>query len=131
VFVSRLRGDGVDPMAIRLALLSGHYRTDRQWTADLLTAAEERLATWRRAAALPAGAPAMPVLELLRERLADDLDSPGAIAAVDAWARATLRGGDGGPQLEDGAPALVRDAVDALLGVALTCGTPTAVPPQP
>jgi L-cysteine:1D-myo-inositol 2-amino-2-deoxy-alpha-D-glucopyranoside ligase len=134
VFVSRLRGDGVDPMVIRLALLSGHYRTDRQWTADLLTAAEERLATWRRATALPAGAPAAPVLAQLRERLADDLDSPGAIAAVDAWARATLQGGgspDGGPQLEDGAPALVRDAVDALLGVALTGGTPTAAAPQP
>ena len=58
VFVSRLRGDGVDPMAIRLALLSGHYRTDRAWTADLLRAAEQRLATWRRAVALPAGAPA-------------------------------------------------------------------------
>jgi L-cysteine:1D-myo-inositol 2-amino-2-deoxy-alpha-D-glucopyranoside ligase len=117
VFVSRLRGDGVDPMAIRLALLSGHYRTDRQWTADLLTTAQERLATWRRAVALPAGAPALPLLERLRERLADDLDSPGAIACVDEWARATLE--DGAAEPEDGAPALVRDAVDALLGVAL------------
>jgi L-cysteine:1D-myo-inositol 2-amino-2-deoxy-alpha-D-glucopyranoside ligase len=119
VFVSRLRGDGVDPMAIRLALLSGHYRTDRAWTSDLLSDAEERLATWRRAAALPAGAPAAPVLAAVRERLADDLDSPGAIAAVDAWAEATLAGGDGGPQLEDGAPAAVGDVVDALLGVRL------------
>jgi L-cysteine:1D-myo-inositol 2-amino-2-deoxy-alpha-D-glucopyranoside ligase len=119
VFVSRLRGDGVDPMAIRLALLSGHYRTDRAWTPELLRAAEERLATWRRAVALPAGAPGMPVLQSLRERLADDLDSPGAIACVDEWARATLAGGDVGRQLEDGAPALVRDAVDALLGVQL------------
>ena len=34
VFVSRLRGDKVDPMAIRLALLAGHYRTDRAWTDD-------------------------------------------------------------------------------------------------
>jgi L-cysteine:1D-myo-inositol 2-amino-2-deoxy-alpha-D-glucopyranoside ligase len=119
VFVSRLRGDGVDPMAIRLALLSGHYHTDRAWTPDLLRAAEERLATWRRAVALPAGPPAMPVLRGLRERLADDLDSPGAIARVDEWAREALASGDGGPQLEDGAPALVRDAVDALLGVQL------------
>src|SRR5690606_14352636 len=31
VFVSRLRGDGVDPMAIRLALMSEHYRSDRSW----------------------------------------------------------------------------------------------------
>ena len=60
VFVSRLRGDGVDPMAIRLALLSGHYRTDRAWTSDLLKTAQERLATWRRAVALDAGAPAAP-----------------------------------------------------------------------
>jgi L-cysteine:1D-myo-inositol 2-amino-2-deoxy-alpha-D-glucopyranoside ligase len=119
VFVSRLRGDGVDPMAVRLALLSGHYRTDRSWTADLLRTAQERLATWRRAVALPAGPPAMPVLRDVRERLADDLDSPGAIARVDDWARTALASGDGGPQLEDGAPALVGDTVDALLGVQL------------
>ncbi|GAB3307945.1 cysteine--1-D-myo-inosityl 2-amino-2-deoxy-alpha-D-glucopyranoside ligase [Geodermatophilus aquaeductus] len=116
VFVSKLRGEGVDPMAIRLALLSGHYRTDRAWTPDLLTTAEERLATWRRAVAHDAGAPAAPVLAALRERLSDDLDSPGAIAAVDAWAAATLAG-DG--EAEDGAPAVVADAVDALLGVGL------------
>ncbi len=29
VFVSRLRADKVDPMAVRLALISGHYRSDR------------------------------------------------------------------------------------------------------
>lgn len=115
VFVSRLRGEGVDPMAIRLALLSEHYRTDRFWTSDLLTVAQERLAVWREAVARAAGAPAAPLLRGLRERLADDLDSPGAIALVDAWARETLDGG----VLEDEAPRIVCDAVDALLGVAL------------
>ena len=36
VFVSRLRASGVDPMAIRLALLAHHYRSDWEWTdADL------------------------------------------------------------------------------------------------
>ena len=54
VFVSRLRADGVDPNAVRLALLAGHYRSDRQWTDDLLTAAQQRLARWREAAALHA-----------------------------------------------------------------------------
>ncbi|TFV77560.1 cysteine--1-D-myo-inosityl 2-amino-2-deoxy-alpha-D-glucopyranoside ligase [Blastococcus sp. CT_GayMR19] len=116
VFVSRLRGDGVDPMAVRLALLSGHYRTDRAWTAGLLKVAEERLATWRRAVALDAGAPAAPLLLGLRERLADDLDSPGAIALVDAWAAQSLTGGS---DTEEGAPRIVCDAVDALLGVSL------------
>jgi L-cysteine:1D-myo-inositol 2-amino-2-deoxy-alpha-D-glucopyranoside ligase len=103
-------------MAIRLALLSGHYRTDRAWTTDLLRTAEQRLATWRQAVALEAGAPAAPVLQGLRERLADDLDSPGAIELVDAWAAATLAGS---ADAEEEAPRIVCDAVDALLGVAL------------
>ncbi|SCX54957.1 L-cysteine:1D-myo-inositol 2-amino-2-deoxy-alpha-D-glucopyranoside ligase [Klenkia marina] len=118
VFVSRLRGDGVDPMAIRLALLSGHYRTDRAWTPDLLADAERRLATWREAVTRRSGACAAEVLASVRERLADDLDSPGAIAAVDAWAATTLAGGEPAEQ-DEGAPDVVRDAVDALLGIAL------------
>ena len=36
VLVSRLRADGVDPMAIRLVLLDQHYRTDWDYTPDLL-----------------------------------------------------------------------------------------------
>ena len=102
VFVSKLRGEGVDPMAIRLALLSGHYRTDRAWTADLLRAAEERLATWRRAVAAGRRRARGAGAAGLRERLADDLDSPGAIALVDAWAahdprRRRRRRGRGAP----------------------------------
>src|SRR5690625_2438892 len=42
-FVSRLRAEGVDPMAVRLALIDGHYRTDRPWSDDLLDAARTRL----------------------------------------------------------------------------------------
>ncbi|WP_433284272.1 cysteine--1-D-myo-inosityl 2-amino-2-deoxy-alpha-D-glucopyranoside ligase [Pseudonocardia sp. CA-142604] len=115
VFVSKLRAEGVDPAAIRLALLSGHYREDRPWTADLLAQAEARLARWRQAAALDAGPSAEDLVLRLRTHLADDLDTPAALAAVDAWAEEALerRGGDAN------APALVRDAVDALLGVAL------------
>ncbi len=105
-------------MAVRLALLSGHYRTDRAWTPDLLEAAERRLATWREAVTRRSGACAAEVLVAVRERLADDLDSPGALAAVDAWATATLAGGEVAEQ-DEGAPDVVRDAVDALLGIAL------------
>ncbi|GEL16750.1 cysteine--1-D-myo-inosityl 2-amino-2-deoxy-alpha-D-glucopyranoside ligase [Pseudonocardia asaccharolytica] len=115
VFVSKLRAAEVDPNAIRLALLAGHYRTDREWTPALLTQAQTRLARWREAVALDAAEPAHDLVARLRTHLADDLDSPRALAAVDAWAAATLerRGGD------RAAPALVRTAVDALLGVAL------------
>jgi L-cysteine:1D-myo-inositol 2-amino-2-deoxy-alpha-D-glucopyranoside ligase len=69
--------------------------------------------------ALDAGAPAAPLLTGLRERLTDDLDSPGAIALVDDWAARTLAGVD---DAEEEAPRIVSDAVDALLGVALGDG---------
>ena len=36
VFVSALRNSDVDPMAIRLVLLRHHYRSDWEWTDDLL-----------------------------------------------------------------------------------------------
>lgn len=113
VFVSRLRADHVDPMALRLALLAGHYRADRAWTDDLLKAGTQRLARWREATAAPAGAPGSELLARVRERLADDLDTPGALAAVDAWADATLEHGGSDPA----APALAVATVDALLGI--------------
>ena len=115
VFVSKLRAEQVDPNAIRVALLSGHYRTDRAWTGALLVEARERLARWREAVALTSAPDADDLVARLRTHLADDLDTPGAIAAVDAWAAVALerRGTD------TEAPALVRGALDALLGVAL------------
>jgi L-cysteine:1D-myo-inositol 2-amino-2-deoxy-alpha-D-glucopyranoside ligase len=117
VFVSKLRGARVDPMAIRLALLNGHYRTDREWTGGRLPAAERRLAIWRRAVAAPAGPDGLAVLDRVRDRLADDLDTVGAIEAVDRWTKATLERHNDSADLS--APGLVRDTVDALLGVAL------------
>ena len=85
------------------------------WTADLLTAADERLATWREAVRLDAALNADGVLAEVRAALADDLDAPAALAAVDAWAGASLAiDGD-----DADAPALVARAVDALLGVRL------------
>jgi L-cysteine:1D-myo-inositol 2-amino-2-deoxy-alpha-D-glucopyranoside ligase len=128
VFVSRLRAAGVDPMAIRLALVAHHYRSDWEWTDAVLAEAQGRLDRWRAAVArtalgggsVPGGASPVPaadsVLATVRMRLADDLDAPGAVAAVDAWADAVLAG-PGGPGPKDA--ALVRDTVDALLGVAL------------
>jgi L-cysteine:1D-myo-inositol 2-amino-2-deoxy-alpha-D-glucopyranoside ligase len=120
VFVSRLRGDGVDPMAVRLALMAEHYRLDRQWTDDALKAAQQRLALWRDAvarAATPSGdAPSGdPVVSQLRAALADDLDTPRALALVDAWAESAVAGAGTDPD----APALLARAVDALLGVRL------------
>jgi len=115
VFVSKLRVSAVDPNAIRLALFAGHYRSDRAWTPALLDVAQERLAGWREAVARATGPDGAALVARLRAHLADDLDTPAALAAVDAWA-ARARAGEGG---DPTAPRLVRAAVDALLGVAL------------
>jgi L-cysteine:1D-myo-inositol 2-amino-2-deoxy-alpha-D-glucopyranoside ligase len=115
VFVSTLRESGVDPMAIRLALLAHHYRDDWEWNDQLLIAAEKRLNRWREAVRLDTGPNADEVLVQVRNALALDLDAPTALAAVDAWA-----GAASGMESDDpDAPALVARACEALLGVTL------------
>ncbi|MCB0924561.1 MAG: cysteine--1-D-myo-inosityl 2-amino-2-deoxy-alpha-D-glucopyranoside ligase, partial [Mycobacterium sp.] len=113
VLVSRLRAQGVDPSAIRLGLLAGHYRADRSWSDDVLADASARLHRWRTATALPAGPDATELLRRLRRYLADDLDTPKALAAVDGWVADAVEFGGHDPT----APGLVARAVDALLGV--------------
>ena len=115
VFVSKLRAAGVDSMAVRLGLLAGHYRTDRSWTDQLLAEGQARLARWRAAVSLPTTPSAEDTVRRLRDHLADDLDTPAALAAVDGWASHALqRSGT-----DAAAPGLLRDAVDALLGIEL------------
>ncbi|OZE85400.1 cysteine--1-D-myo-inosityl 2-amino-2-deoxy-alpha-D-glucopyranoside ligase [Rhodococcoides fascians] len=115
VFVSKLRAENVDPAAVRLGLLAGHYRQDRPWSDEVLERAHTRLALWRRAAALESAASADDVVNRLRQHLADDLDTPKALDALDAWASfAVERGGS-----DASAPGTFADAVDALLGVPL------------
>lgn len=118
VFVSGLQAAGADPMAVRLALLAHHYRSDWDWTDTGVSVAARRLARWRCAASSPAAPPAESVLEAVRQRLTDDLDAPGALAAIDGWADEVL---DTSPRWDwtDSAPGLLRDTADALLGVAL------------
>jgi L-cysteine:1D-myo-inositol 2-amino-2-deoxy-alpha-D-glucopyranoside ligase len=115
VLVSRLRTAGVDPMAVRLALLSQHYRTDWMWTDEILAAAQERLTLWREAVRLESALNADEVIAALRVALADDLNAPAALAAVDAWAGASTAI----DSEDEEAPLLVAHAVDALLGVKL------------
>ena len=119
VFVSALRNSDVDPMAIRLALLRHHYRSDWEWTDDQLWTAVDTLERWRKALALGAGAPARPVVEEILAALADDLDAPRATAAVDRWVAATL-GTDGLADTSDPDAAITMlAALDAALGLAL------------
>ena len=113
--VSRLRAQGVDPMAIRLALLAHHYRENWEWEASQVDAAVERLALWRSAAALDSALDATSAIAAARTAIRTDLDAPSALAAIDAWASASLDvAGD-----DTATPALVATFVDAVLGIAL------------
>ncbi|PRZ42159.1 cysteinyl-tRNA synthetase [Antricoccus suffuscus] len=111
VLVSVLRRDGVDPMAVRVGLLAGHYRQDRDWSDEVLHAALDRLSAWRAAVARDNAPEAAPVIAAIRERLADDLDTPAALRIIDDWASTSGTAEGAGVQLST--------AIDALLGIAL------------
>jgi len=105
VLVSSLVESGIDPRAIRLVLLAEHYRADWEWTAEKLRLAEERLSRWSDWSVDAVGADD-PFVGLLRATLARDLDTPAALAAVEA-------------RTAHPASAQAIDAIDALLGVRL------------
>jgi L-cysteine:1D-myo-inositol 2-amino-2-deoxy-alpha-D-glucopyranoside ligase len=81
VFVDALRKEW-DPRAIRLAIIEHHYRRDWEWDDTLMPRNAQRLVDW--CAAASGGA----AIEEVRAALDDDLDTPGALAAIDVAAAA-------------------------------------------
>ena len=115
-FVHRLTADGVPAHVVRLALLAHHYRSDWSWSPAEVDVAAARAARWRSAVSREGGPEAGTTLALVRAALADDLDAPAALAAVDDWC---ARQEAGEEPLEREAPGLVSRTLDALLGVRL------------
>lgn len=113
VLVSKLRAQGEDPNAIRLAIMAQHYRTDWFWTDHLLESARKRLALWRQAADLAQDGSFESAMESVRVALAQDLDTPTALAAVDQWAQTAIAGAPGSGD------SLARSAIEARLGITL------------
>jgi L-cysteine:1D-myo-inositol 2-amino-2-deoxy-alpha-D-glucopyranoside ligase len=99
-----------DPDVLRVALLAHHYRSDWEWTELDLQYAEERLTRWRSALDRPTQERPGALVARIRAELANDLNAPGALAAVDEWCAS--------PGSTNSAHA-VREALDALLGVAV------------
>ena len=79
VFVDALRRDW-DPRAIRLAVHAHHYRHEWEWTDSLMPRATERLGLW---ADNTRGSEDFALLDAVRERLDDDLDTPGVLSLID------------------------------------------------
>jgi L-cysteine:1D-myo-inositol 2-amino-2-deoxy-alpha-D-glucopyranoside ligase len=83
VFVDKLR-ESHDPRVIRLGLIEHHYRREWEWSTDLMSRNEARLAMWREASS---GSDDQGVLNDVRSCLDDDLDTPGAVGVLDRAAR--------------------------------------------
>jgi L-cysteine:1D-myo-inositol 2-amino-2-deoxy-alpha-D-glucopyranoside ligase len=99
VFVDQLRTQW-DPRSIRLAVIEHHYRTEWEWDEELMPRNHERLNRWKASV----GGGASDVLDIVRTCLDNDLDTPGALQAID---KAAASGAD-------------VSVVAALLGVDLT-----------
>ncbi len=83
VFVDKLR-TVFDPRAIRLGIIEHHYRNEWEWDDTLMTRNQARLVSWLAAPGVPPRGTEDGVLGAVRDRLDDDLDTPGALAVIDA-----------------------------------------------
>ena len=113
VFVSQLLKDGVDPMAIRIALMSHHYREDHMWVSAELTEAKIFLDALQVALSRMEVAPTDEVIEEIISALSHDIDTPRALKALKSWIVDTNQGAVGGK------PGELSRAMDALLGIAI------------
>jgi L-cysteine:1D-myo-inositol 2-amino-2-deoxy-alpha-D-glucopyranoside ligase len=110
VFVSKLIESGVNPMAIRWALLKRPYCQEYMWLRDETEIAQQEIDAL--IAKLAGGTiPATEdLIEAIYNFLADDLKSADAIAAINNWVLTEGTGGDA---------QLLKAVIDGLLGIAL------------
>jgi L-cysteine:1D-myo-inositol 2-amino-2-deoxy-alpha-D-glucopyranoside ligase len=81
VFVDKLRTEW-DPRSIRMAIIEHSYRREWEWDDELMPRNHARLAAWKGSV----GGTTSDVLEQVRTCLDNDLDTPGAVAAIDSAA---------------------------------------------
>jgi len=112
VFVSKLLASGVDPVIIRLALLSSHYADDRMWSDGVLVEASRFALDIRSALARNEVAPTDALLKGIVQAISNNLDTPQALELVREWVEATNRGEVGGSTGE------IARVLDSVLGLA-------------
>lgn len=138
VFVSKLTAAGHEPSAIRLGVYASHYRTDRDWSDEVLATAEQRLRLWREALLTlsnhaqktltetngtkvsrtnSATDTAPQIVQTVRAHLAHDLDTPAALATVDQWAQEIIKVATAEGLSED--PTAVKRGLNTLFGIEL------------
>lgn len=116
VFVSRLIASGVDPMAIRIALMLGHYRSDREWSDQVLQRGEALLKRLRFVLGRQGVANYRPLMSEIIADLANDLDTPSALKKLDLYLDRSLQ-----PEFtgnEEMSPGALSRFLDSVLGLA-------------
>ncbi|CAB4583521.1 unannotated protein [freshwater metagenome] len=113
VFVSKLLSQGIDPMVIRWALLSGHYQQDRSWSDELLQKSTSEVSLLRSALAQSEVAETKQLIQSIITDLANNLDTPAALTRLIAWAKSS----QSSPKVNES--GLVSRGIDSLLGLAL------------
>ncbi len=81
VFVDQLRTEW-DPRSIRIAIIEHHYRSEWEWDDTLMPRSEGRLTRW----VASVGGSSSDLLDSVRACLDNDLDTPRALALIDAAA---------------------------------------------
>jgi L-cysteine:1D-myo-inositol 2-amino-2-deoxy-alpha-D-glucopyranoside ligase len=113
VFVSTLLREGIDPMVIRWALLSGHFQQDREWNNEILEAAVSDVKLVRSSLARSEVFPAQSLLNDLISAISNNLDTPTALKKIVEWAEMSQS------KATSNESGLVSRAIDSLLGLAL------------
>jgi len=119
VFVSKLRESGIDSMAIRLALLANHYRSDREWDDELLQNATNRLERWIKGFAKPEGPEITETISLVIDALNHDLDTSKALSHIDAWVESAISEFDSDKNSKLANSGTLARFIDAVLGIAI------------
>ena len=112
VFVSKLLAAGIDPVVIRFSLLKGHYSEDRMWSDELLAEAQTDVLRIRQALSRNEVAPTEERIKAIISAMANNLDTPVAIAQIMNWVIDTES------DLTGGSTGEMSRALDSILGLA-------------
>jgi L-cysteine:1D-myo-inositol 2-amino-2-deoxy-alpha-D-glucopyranoside ligase len=113
IFVSKLISQGINPMAIRWALMGHHYSADLMWTNAAIVAASSEIENLQLCLSREEVAPTDHVISEIIQALSRDVDTPTVKEILRRWMRATDEGETGGVSGE------LSRALDTLLGIAL------------
>lgn len=113
IFVSKLIASGINPAAIRWALMGHQYADDLMWNDSIIQEASSDIERLQLNLARMEVAPTDQVIRQIIESLSRNLDTPRALTALREWMDATEAGETGGVAGE------LSRALDTLLGVAL------------